>query len=79
MDIKVLWTGCKLCNRLYENVMLALLKMWKKSNVSKIYEMEQIVAYGVMSLPALIINEKIISEGNILNIETLIQEFSKYE
>ncbi|MCH4889271.1 thioredoxin family protein [Acidaminobacter sp. JC074] len=75
MNIKVLGTGCKKCKTLEENVRTALSSTGKEANVEKVEDVQQIIAYGVMSTPALVIDGKVVSKGKVLkpkDIEKLI-------
>lgn len=72
--IKVLGSGCKCCHQLYENTMKAVEDMGIK--VEYITDWQKIMEYGVMSMPALVINEKLVSSGKNLKpaeIMALIQ------
>ena len=75
--IKVLGAGCKSCQEMYVNAMDAAEKFGLCADVAYITDMPKVVAYGVMKLPALVIDEKIISQGKILkadDIEKLMKE-----
>lgn len=75
MNIKVLGTGCKKCKTLEENVKTALNNTGKEAVVEKIEDVQKIIGYGVMSTPALVIDEKVVSTGKVLKpsaIEKLI-------
>lgn len=39
--------------------------------VEYITDMEKILSYGVMRMPALVINEKVVSSGKVLNTEEI--------
>ncbi len=65
-SIKVLGPGCASCHELLENVKEAVKNMDIDVEIEYITDMQKIMLYGVMSVPALIINEKIISVGKVL-------------
>ena len=65
MVIMVLGTGCRNCAAFYENVKKAI--EGKDIQLEKVYDVEKIVAYGVLSLPALVIDEKVVSYGKVLS------------
>ena len=66
--IKVLGTGCcKNCDNLYGNVQKVVEKLNLDIQVEYITDMEKIVGYGVMSMPALVVNEKVVSAGKVLS------------
>lgn len=65
MDIKVLGPGCARCKTLEKAVSNALAELDIAANVSKVEDVVKIMKYGVMSTPALVINEKVIFSGRI--------------
>lgn len=64
--IKVLGAGCKSCHEQYENVKQAVRDMGLSVEVEYITDMQKIMEYGVMSMPALIVNEKVVAMGKVL-------------
>ena len=76
MKIKVLGPGCPNCKVLEANTKKALEELKIKADVEKITDIGEIVSYGVMSTPALVINKKIVSSGRVLNSEE-IKKFLK--
>lgn len=64
--IKVLGAGCKSCHELYENVKAAVKAMGLTVQVEYITDMEKVMNYGVMSMPAIVVNEKVVSMGKVL-------------
>ena len=67
-EVKVLGSGCAGCRALLENTQKAVREMGKEGEISVEYvtELEKIMAYGVMSLPALVVDGKIASVGRVL-------------
>lgn len=63
MEIKVLGTGCSSCKALYETTKQAVAELNIEATVVKEEDMAVIISYNVMKLPALVIDEKVISEG----------------
>lgn len=75
--IKVLGAGCKSCHEMYENVKQAVNNIGLNIEVEYITDMQKIMEYGVMSMPALVVNEKVVSQGKVLksaNIEKLLSK-----
>lgn len=66
MSIKILGSGCKNCVTLTENTEKALEELEMEAEVVKVTNLQDIMAYGVMSTPALVIDEKVVSYGNVL-------------
>ena len=76
--IKVLGAGCKSCHEQYENTKKAVENMGLSVEVEYITDMEKIMEYGIMSMPGLVINEKVVSMGKVLkvaDIEKLLDKF----
>lgn len=74
--IKVLGSGCKNCHTLYENAQEAVKAVGLNIEVEYITDMQKIMGYGVMSMPALVINEQVVSMGKVLkaaDIEKLLR------
>lgn len=71
--VKILGAGCKSCHELYENAKEAVKNMGLDIEVNYITDMKKVAEYGVMSMPAIVINEKVVSSGKVLSIS----EFEK--
>lgn len=75
--IKVLGAGCKSCHEQYENAQAAVKAMNLDVEVEYITDMEKVMAYGVMSMPAVVVNEKVVSMGKVLkaaDVEKLLHK-----
>ena len=70
-SIKVLGAGCKNCHALYENRKKAVGETYPEINVEYITDMEKIMSYGVMSMPALVVDERKVSTGKVLKTEEI--------
>ena len=66
MIIKILGSGCKNCIALAENTKTALEQMNMEAEIIKVTDFKEIMAYGVMSTPTLVIDEKVVSVGKSL-------------
>ena len=64
--IKVLGAGCKSCHEQYENAKTVVKAMGLSVEVEYITDMEKVMAYGVMSMPAIVVNEQVVSMGKVL-------------
>ena len=74
--IKVLGAGCKSCHEQYENAKAAVKAMGLDLEVEYITDMEKVMTYGVMSMPAIVVNEKVVSMGKVLkaaDVEKLLR------
>ncbi|SDN29960.1 thioredoxin family protein [Acetanaerobacterium elongatum] len=66
MTIKVLGPGCKNCVSLAENTKAALEQLGMQAELIKVTDFKDIAAYGVMSTPALVVDERVVSYGKVL-------------
>lgn len=64
--VKVLGAGCKSCREQYENAKQAVKDMGLAVEVEYITDMQKVMEYGVMSMPAIVVNEKAVSMGKVL-------------
>lgn len=71
MIIKILGSGCKKCVTLADNTKAALSSLGLQADVLKVTDFAQIAAHGVMSTPALAINDKVVSVGKVLSSEEI--------
>ena len=75
--VKVLGAGCKSCHELYENAQAAVKALGLPIEVEYITDMEKVMAYGVMRMPALVVNEQVVSMGQVLKaaeVEKLLRK-----
>ena len=75
--IKVLGAGCKFCHEMYENTKQAVKDMGLSSEVEYITDMQKVMEYGVMSMPALVVNEKVVSMGKVLKANEVVALLKK--
>ena len=76
--IKVLGAGCKSCHEQYENAKAAVKALGLPVEVEYITDMEKVMGYGVMSMPAIVVNEQVVSMGKVLkaaDVEQLLRKF----
>ncbi len=72
MEIKVLGSGCTKCVKLEKNVQEAVAKMGIEAEIKKVTSMSDIMAYGVMSTPALVVDDVVKASGQLLNVKQII-------
>lgn len=77
MIIKILGSGCKNCTALKENTEKALKETGIEAEVIKVHDMKDIVSYGVIQTPALVIDEKVVSFGKVLKSNEIIKILEK--
>ena len=71
MEIKVLGTGCAKCKSLEKAVINSLSELNIQADVSKVEDIMEIMQFGVMRTPALVINEKVVLSGRLPNDKEL--------
>lgn len=62
--IKILGTGCPTCKRLLNDVNQMVTKNNWQAQVEYVTDLPSILSYGVMSTPALVVNEKVLMTGH---------------
>lgn len=75
--VKILGSGCKKCNELEENTKRALAELNMDTSIDHVTDFAKIAEYGVMSTPAIVFDEKVISYGKVLKTEEIVNLFKK--
>lgn len=65
MEIKILGTGCPKCQKLEGTVKEYLNQNNLDYTITKVQNIEDILNYGVISTPALVVDEKVVLSGRI--------------
>jgi len=65
MEIKILGTGCPKCKTLEKLTREVVEKNGVVANIAKVEDIMEIMKYGVMSTPALVIDGKVVIKGRI--------------
>lgn len=78
ISIKVLGAGCKSCKEQYEQTKAAIQTMKLAVEVEYITDMEKIMSYGIMRMPAIVVNEKVVSMGQVLNAAQVAELLRKH-
>ena len=73
--IKVLGSGCKACHQLYDSTVKAVEGMGIE--VEYVTDLQKIMEYGAMSMPALVVNEKLVSSGKTLKPAEILKLIGK--
>ena len=73
MKIEILGTGCSKCKALEEATKQAVVKIGGFHEVKKVEDIVEIMNYGVMSTPALVIDGVVKSTGKLLNVEDIVE------
>ena len=75
--IKVLGAGCKSCHEQYEQAQQAADAKGLSVKVEYITDMQKVMEYGVMSMPAIVVNDRVVSMGKVLKaaeVEHLLRQ-----
>ena len=70
--IAILGTGCPKCNQLETNARLAAETQDEQVLVSKVSEIREIMEFGVMTPPALVLDGKVVAKGKLLSVEEIV-------
>lgn len=77
MEIKVLGTGCSKCKSLEKQTMLAVEELGIKADVTKVEDIMEIMQFGVMTTPALVVNGKVVVKGKVPSVSEIKEILSK--
>jgi small redox-active disulfide protein 2 len=67
MKIEILGVGCPKCKKLTEQAEKAVKELGISAEIVKVTDINDIVNYGVMMTPALAVDGKIVSTGQLLS------------
>lgn len=65
MEIKILGGGCANCKALERLTREVIEELNLNANITEVKDIQKILAYGVMSTPALVVNEKVLVSGRV--------------
>lgn len=65
MDIKILGTGCPKCKQLEKLTREVVEQNHIDATVSKVEDIMEIMKYGVMATPALVVDNKVVLKGRL--------------
>lgn len=71
MNIKILGSGCPNCRKLEANTKKALAEMKMEAQIEKITDIQEIMKYNVMSMPVLVVDEKVLIAGSVPHAEQI--------
>ncbi|CZE48164.1 thioredoxin family protein [Campylobacter geochelonis] len=72
MKIEILGTGCAKCKALEINAKEAVAKSAKFAQVIKVEDINEILKYDVLSMPALVVNGTVLSSGKVLSVDEIV-------
>lgn len=79
MIIKILGSGCQNCTMLADNTQEAVKEMGVDAEIIKVTDFKDIMKYGVMSTPALVIDETVVSFGKVLKAKEIKELIAKHQ
>ena len=68
MDIKILGTGCPKCHKLETETRRAMAELGLEGNLEKVTQVAEIMKYGVMITPALVVDGKVKVAGKVPSV-----------
>ncbi|MFL0247171.1 thioredoxin family protein [Candidatus Clostridium stratigraminis] len=77
MQIKILGTGCSNCKKLEANAKEAVKELNLEVKIVKVEDIKDIMKYGVMRTPALVINEKVKMYGKVSTVSDIKKYISE--
>ncbi len=72
MEIKVLGPGCANCNKLEDATRKAVEKAGLDATIEKVSDLQEIMGYGVMSTPALVVDGELRVAGRVPSVDDLV-------
>jgi small redox-active disulfide protein 2 len=78
LDIKILGTGCPKCKNLERITTEVVTENNVDSQISKVEDIMEIMQYGVLSTPGLVINDKVVISGRVPSKEEIKQQIEKF-
>ncbi len=76
-DIKVLGTGCPKCKQLDKAVREVVAENSIDAEVTKVEDIVEIMNYGIMSTPALVIDNKVVIKGYVPSKDEILKKISE--
>ena len=71
MKIQILGPGCAKCNRLMETAEAAAKELGVEYQLEKISDINQIMSFGVMMTPGLVVDGEVKSVGKVPSLEEM--------
>ncbi|WP_332869815.1 thioredoxin family protein [Clostridioides difficile] len=75
--IKVLGSGCAKCMELENSTKTALSELQLDYEIEHVTDFAEIASHGVMSTPALVFNDEVVSYGKVLTVEEVKKLLTK--
>ena len=76
-SVKILGPGCVKCSHLEAATKEALVELGMDDTIDHVTDFSQIASYGVMTTPALVVDEKVVSYGKVLKTKEVVTILQK--
>lgn len=73
MNIKILGPGCSNCRTMLRNTEEAVKNLNIEADVEKVEDYAQMMSYGILGTPGLVINEVLVSSGRVNSVEEITE------
>jgi small redox-active disulfide protein 2 len=77
MEIQILGTGCAKCKTLEKYTRQAAQELNLDASVTKVEDIMEIIAFGVMTTPALVVDGRVVVKGRVPNVNEIKQLLTK--
>ena len=77
MNIQILGTGCTNCKNLEKATYNAVAELEINATITKVEDIQQIMSYGIMRTPALVVDEKVILYGRVPSVSEIKELLQK--
>ena len=74
--VQVLGTGCPKCRKLYEAARKAIEESGVEAEVSKVEDLDEIMKFGVMMTPGLVVDGTVVASGKLMSVEEIKKSLS---
>lgn len=73
MHVQIVGPMTKEAEKLMYNTAVALKKLKAKASFEKVWDVRKAYAYGIAAIPALVVDEQVLSSGLVLSVEEAMQ------
>lgn len=77
MEIKILGTGCQKCMKLEKAVREVVADNNLEATVTKVEDIVEIMGYGVMTTPAMLVDNKVLIKGRVPSPKEILELLTK--
>lgn len=71
IKIQILGTGCPKCKTLTANAEEAVKQLGIEASIEKVEKITDIMKFGIMTTPGLVVNGKVVSAGRLLPVDEI--------